>query len=61
VLCATLGQVYASCQNMCSIELVLVPTRISLQLADRSVKYPVGQVEDLSVQVRKFYIMLTLL
>jgi hypothetical protein len=24
----------------------LVPTKISLQLADRSVKYPVGQVED---------------
>jgi hypothetical protein len=24
----------------------LVPTKISLQLADGSVKYPVGQVED---------------
>jgi hypothetical protein len=34
----------------------LVPTRISLQLADRSVKYPVGQVEDLPLQVGKFYI-----
>jgi hypothetical protein len=34
----------------------LVPTRISLQLADRSVKYPVEQVEDLPLQVEKFYI-----
>jgi Aspartyl protease len=34
----------------------LVSTRISLQLADRSVKYPVGQVEDLPLQVGKFYI-----
>jgi Aspartyl protease len=34
----------------------LVPTKISLQLADRSVKYPVGQVEDLPLQVGKFYI-----
>jgi hypothetical protein len=34
----------------------LVPTRISLQLADRSVKYLVGQVEDLPLQVKKFYI-----
>jgi glutaredoxin-related protein len=36
----------------------LVPTRISLQLADRSVKYPVGQVEDLPLQVGKFYILI---
>jgi hypothetical protein len=36
----------------------LVPTRISLQLADRSVKYPMGQVEDLPFQVRKFYILI---
>jgi hypothetical protein len=34
----------------------LVPTKISLQLADRSVKYLVGQVEYLPLQVRKFYI-----
>jgi hypothetical protein len=34
----------------------LVSTRISLQLADRSVKYSLGQVEDLSLQVGKFYI-----
>jgi hypothetical protein len=32
----------------------LVSTRISLQLADRSVKYPVGQVEDLPLQVGNF-------
>jgi hypothetical protein len=36
----------------------LVPTRISLQLADRSVKYSVGQVEDLPLQVEKFYILI---
>jgi Aspartyl protease len=34
----------------------LVPTRISLQLTDRSVKYPLGQVEDMPLQVGKFYI-----
>jgi Aspartyl protease len=34
----------------------LVSTRISLQLADGSVKYLVGQVEDLPLQVGKFYI-----
>jgi gag-polyprotein putative aspartyl protease len=34
----------------------LVSTKISLQLADESVKYPVGQVEDLPLQVGKFYI-----
>jgi hypothetical protein len=33
-----------------------VPTRISLQLVDRSVKYLVGQVEDLPLQVEKFYV-----
>jgi hypothetical protein len=36
----------------------LVPIRISLQLADGSIKYPVGQVEDLPLQVRKFYILI---
>jgi glutaredoxin-related protein len=39
----------------------LVPTRISLQLADRSVKYSTGQVEDLPLQVGKFYIFIDLL
>jgi hypothetical protein len=34
----------------------LVPTKISLQLADRSVKYPLGHIEDLPLQVGKFYI-----
>jgi hypothetical protein len=36
----------------------LVSTRISLQLADRSIKYPLGQVEDLPLQVEKFYILI---
>ncbi|XP_019153673.1 PREDICTED: uncharacterized protein LOC109150209 [Ipomoea nil] len=31
------------------------PTTISLQLADRSVKYPLGIVEDILVKVGKFY------
>ncbi|XP_055961481.1 uncharacterized protein LOC130015412 [Mercurialis annua] len=31
------------------------PTTVSLQLADRSIKYPLGIVEDLFVQVGKFY------
>jgi hypothetical protein len=32
----------------------LVPTRFFLQLTDRSVKYPLGQVEDLPLQVGNF-------
>jgi hypothetical protein len=35
-----------------------VLTRISLQLTDRSVKYPLGQVKDLPLQVEKFYILI---
>ncbi|XP_057522569.1 uncharacterized protein LOC130802574 [Amaranthus tricolor] len=31
------------------------PTRMSLQLVDRSVRFPVGVVEDLPVQIEKFY------
>ncbi|XP_019160769.1 PREDICTED: uncharacterized protein LOC109157326 [Ipomoea nil] len=31
------------------------PTTISLQLADRSIKYPLGVVEDILVKVGKFY------
>ena len=34
----------------------LKPTTISLQLADRSVKYPMGIIEDFSLQVGKFFI-----
>ncbi|XP_020254122.1 uncharacterized protein LOC109831194 [Asparagus officinalis] len=34
----------------------LKPTTISLQLADRSVKRPVGILEDVPIQVGKFYI-----
>ena len=30
------------------------PTRMTLQLADRSIKYPHGIVEDLLVKVHKF-------
>ena len=33
----------------------LKPTRITLQLADRSIKVPRGMVEDVLVQVEKFY------
>ncbi|XP_052729898.1 uncharacterized protein LOC108327226 [Vigna angularis] len=35
-------------------ELELKPTRMSLQLADRSIKYPLGVVEDVLVRVDKF-------
>ena len=34
----------------------LEPTTISLQLADRSVRYPLGLLEDVPLQVRKFFI-----
>jgi len=34
----------------------LKPTTISLQLADRSVKYPLGVLEDIPLQVGKFFI-----
>ncbi|XP_021835315.1 uncharacterized protein [Spinacia oleracea] len=34
----------------------LVPTNITLQLADRSVKYPIGKVEDVPLRVGKFII-----
>ncbi|XP_068500477.1 uncharacterized protein [Phaseolus vulgaris] len=33
----------------------IFPTRMTLQLADRSIKYPHGIVEDLLVKVDKFY------
>ena len=32
------------------------PTTISLQLADRSIKYPLGILEDVPLQVGKFFI-----
>ena len=32
------------------------PTRMSLQLPDRSVRFPIGIVEDFPVQIRKFYV-----
>ncbi|XP_021730683.1 uncharacterized protein LOC110697601 [Chenopodium quinoa] len=34
----------------------LKPTRISLQLADRSVKFPLGVLEDVPLRVGKFFI-----
>ncbi|XP_020243263.1 uncharacterized protein LOC109821488 [Asparagus officinalis] len=34
----------------------LKPTTISLQLADRSVKRPIGKLEDVPIQVGKFFI-----
>ncbi|XP_078163505.1 uncharacterized protein LOC144558538 [Carex rostrata] len=34
----------------------LKPTRISLQLADQSVKLPLGVVEDLPIQIGKFFV-----
>ncbi|KAJ9167519.1 hypothetical protein P3X46_022165 [Hevea brasiliensis] len=35
----------------------LTPTTISLQLADRSVKYPIGILENISIKVGKFFIL----
>ena len=34
----------------------LKPTTIFLQLADRSIKYPLGLLEDVPLQVGKFFI-----
>ena len=34
----------------------MVPTTIALQLADRSIKHPVGVLEDVPVKVGRFYI-----
>ena len=35
-------------------EIDVRPTRMTLQLADRSIKHPYGEVEDLLVKVDKF-------
>ncbi|XP_050918509.1 uncharacterized protein LOC127135927 [Lathyrus oleraceus] len=35
----------------------LRPTRMSLQLADRSVKYPIGMLENIPVQVGQFSVL----
>lgn len=37
------------------------PTNISLQLADRSVKYPLGVLENVLVKVKKFIIPVDLI
>jgi gag-polyprotein putative aspartyl protease len=34
----------------------LKPTQISLQLADQSVKLPIGVVEDMSIQIGKYFV-----
>jgi hypothetical protein len=34
----------------------LVPTSMCLQLADQSIRYPVGIVEDIPVKIREFFI-----
>jgi len=34
----------------------LAPTCISLQLADRSIKYPLGILEDVPIKVGDFYV-----
>ena len=33
------------------------PTSVSLQLADRSIKYPRGVIEDVLVKVKKLYFL----
>ena len=38
----------------------LSPTRISLQLADRSIKYPMGILEDVPTKVGDFYVPIDL-
>ncbi|XP_058003727.1 uncharacterized protein LOC110647809 [Hevea brasiliensis] len=40
--------------DLCARE--LKPTTISLQLADRSVKYPIGILENIPIKVGKFFI-----
>jgi hypothetical protein len=34
----------------------LVPTSMCLQLADHSIHYPIGIIEDISVKIREFFI-----
>jgi len=38
----------------------LKPTNITIQLVDRSIKKPIGLVEDELIQVEKFYFLLIL-
>jgi len=38
----------------------LTPTGISLQLANRSIKYPMGILEDVSIKVGDFYVPMDL-
>jgi len=41
-------------------EVEILPTKMTLQLADKSIKHPYGIVEDLLVKVDKFIFQLTL-
>ncbi|GJT59108.1 DNA-directed DNA polymerase [Tanacetum coccineum] len=41
------------CRKLCGIS-ELKPTRMSIQLADRSIKYPIGVCENLLVKINKF-------
>jgi hypothetical protein len=34
----------------------LVPTSMCLQLADQSIRYPIGIIEDIPVKIREFFI-----
>jgi len=45
---------YSICKKLQMRE--LKPTTISLRLANRSVKYPLGILEDVPLQVGKFFI-----
>lgn len=40
-------------KKICDVE--ILPARMTLQLANRSVKHPYGIIEDLLVKVDKFY------
>nr|KYP72403.1 hypothetical protein KK1_004991 [Cajanus cajan] len=42
-------------------EVEVRPTRMTLQLADSSIKYPHGIVEDLLVKVDKFWFLHTIM
>lgn len=44
----------AVCKRLNLVE--LQPTKMSLQLVDRSVKYPMGIIEDIPVKIGQLYI-----
>jgi gag-polyprotein putative aspartyl protease len=58
VLCdpgASVSLIHKSIFDKLGIE-DLKPTRIFLQLADRSVRFPLGIIEDIPVQIGKFFV-----